>query len=362
MKLLLRLAWRNILRNRRRTVIIVLAMSLGMGMMMFYDGLMAGFNQAIYGNAIKVLGGNVQVHAEGYRLKASQNPLLALADDQAILEFAFAQPQVMVASRRIKTGGLVSSHEGAYAVSITGIEPEQEAQVNLAAVSEKPLGPGFSLDAGPILSEGAKLTAVCQPNNPTANLFDRREVARILSESEGIVILDEAYGDFCGSDMLRDALAAPRTIDTRTFSKAYGLAGLRAGFAIARKEVVDELRRVRTPFGLNSFAEAVATRALDHKRWVQEKVSEMKVERAYLDSRLTALGFQTYPSECNYVTAKCPVRGTPFVAALKSRGVAVRDCSSFATLEDHIRVTVGPRWMMDKMLAEAEAVISGEAR
>ena len=236
------------------------------------------------------------------------------------------------------------------------------AQVNLAAVSEKLLGPGFSLDAGPILSERAKLTAVCQPNNPTANLFDRREVARILSESEGIVILDEAYGDFCDSDMLRDALAAPRTIDTRTFSKAYGLAGLRAGFAIARKEVVDELRRVRTPFGLNSFTEAVATRALDHKRWVQEKVSEMKVERAYLASRLTALGFQTYPSECNYVTAKCPVRGTPFVAALKSRGVAVRDCSSFATLEDHIRVTVGPRWMMDRMLAEAEAVISGEVR
>jgi ABC-type lipoprotein release transport system permease subunit len=133
MKLLLRLAWRNIWRHRRRTFIIVLAMSLGMGMMMFYDGLMAGFNQAIYGNAIKVLGGNIQVHAEGYRLKSSQNPLLALADDQAILQAAHAQPEVLAASRRIMTGGLVSSHEGAYAVSITGIEPEKEADVNLAA-------------------------------------------------------------------------------------------------------------------------------------------------------------------------------------------------------------------------------------
>jgi len=133
MKLLLRLAWRNIWRHRRRTFIIVLAMSMGMGMMMFYDGLMAGFNQAIYGNAIKVLGGNVQIHAEGYRLKSSQNPLLALADDQAILQVALAQPEVLAASRRIKTGGLASSHEGAYAVSITGIEPEKEADVNLAA-------------------------------------------------------------------------------------------------------------------------------------------------------------------------------------------------------------------------------------
>jgi ABC-type lipoprotein release transport system permease subunit len=130
---LLRLAWRNFWRHRRRTFIIVLAMSLGMGMMMFYDGLMAGFNQAIYGNAIKVLGGNVQVHAEGYRLKSSQNPLLALVNDQAIVQAALAQPQVLAASRRIKTGGLISSHEGAYAVSITGIEPEKEAEVNLAA-------------------------------------------------------------------------------------------------------------------------------------------------------------------------------------------------------------------------------------
>lgn len=236
------------------------------------------------------------------------------------------------------------------------------AQVNLATVCEKPLGPGFSLDAGQILSERAKLTVVCQPNNPTANLFDRGEVARIMSESAGVVILDEAYGDFCGSDMLKEAMSAPRTIDTRTFSKAYGLAGLRAGFAISRKEVVDELRRVRTPFGLNSFSEAVAARALDHRRWVDEKVAEMKVERAYLDSRLRALGFRTYPSDCNYVIAECPVEGPPLVASLRSRGVAVRDCSSFATMGGHIRVTVGPRWMMDRMIAETESVMSGDRR
>jgi histidinol-phosphate aminotransferase len=236
------------------------------------------------------------------------------------------------------------------------------ARVNLATVVEKPLGPGFSLDAAAILSERAKLTALCQPNNPTGNLFDRREVARVLSESEGVVLLDEAYGDFCGSDMLSEALSAPCAVDTRTLSKAYGMAGLRAGFAVARRDVVDELRRVRTPFGLNSFTEAVAVRALDNRRWVDEKVAEMRVERDYLGSRMRALGFSTYPSECNYITAKCPGKGPPFVAALRGRGVAVRDCSSFPMLEDHIRVTVGPRWMMDKFVAEAEALIQGDGR
>jgi len=100
---------------------------------MMYDGLVSGFDQAIYGNAIKILGGNIQVHAAGYRAKADQTPLLPLADDQAVVEAALAQPQVLAATRRIYTGGLISSREGAFAVGITGIEPEKELEVNLAA-------------------------------------------------------------------------------------------------------------------------------------------------------------------------------------------------------------------------------------
>jgi len=133
MRLYLRIAWRNIWRHRRRTLIIVLAMGLGLALMMFYDGLVDGFDQAIYGNAIKVLGGNIQVHAEGYRTKADQTPLLSLPDDQAVVAAASANPKVLAASRRINTGGLVSGVEGAFAVGITGIEPEKEVEVNLAA-------------------------------------------------------------------------------------------------------------------------------------------------------------------------------------------------------------------------------------
>ena len=133
MRLYLRLAWRNLWRHRRRTLIVAVAMALGLALMMFYDGLVAGFNQAIYGNAIKVLGGNIQVHAAGYRAEADQTPLLPLADDQAVVNAALGQPQVLAATRRINTGGLASSREGAFAVRITGIEPEKELEVNLAA-------------------------------------------------------------------------------------------------------------------------------------------------------------------------------------------------------------------------------------
>ncbi len=133
MQLYLRLAWRNIWRHRRRTVIIMLAMGLSLGMMMFYDGLMDGFNNAIAGNAVRVLGGNVQVHAAGYREKVDSNPLIPLKDDAAIVKAALAQPNVIAAARRIQTGGLISNHEGAFSMMIIGIEPEVEAPVSLIA-------------------------------------------------------------------------------------------------------------------------------------------------------------------------------------------------------------------------------------
>ena len=137
MQLYLRLAWRNIWRHKRRTIIIVLAMSLTLGLMMWYDGLMNGFTDAIYGNAVKVLGGNVQVHAEGYRAEANSNPLFPLADPQAVVKAAEANPLTLAATQRIHTGGLVTSREGAFSVGITGVEPEKEIAVNIIGQNVK---------------------------------------------------------------------------------------------------------------------------------------------------------------------------------------------------------------------------------
>lgn len=133
MKLFLRLAWRNIWRHRRRTVIVVLSIGLTLSLMMLYDGMMAGFEQAIYGNAIQVLGGNIQAHANGYNDKFGQQPLLPLPDPMAVVLEAKSRPEVIGASRRISTGGLTSNRTGAFAVSIIGIEPEDEAPVSLIA-------------------------------------------------------------------------------------------------------------------------------------------------------------------------------------------------------------------------------------
>jgi len=236
------------------------------------------------------------------------------------------------------------------------------ARLHLAQISEKMLLGDFSLDPGPLIEERAKLTALCQPNNPTAALFQAADVKRVLNESYGIVLLDEAYADFCHSDMLKDVMAAERVIDVRTFSKAYGIAGLRVGYAISRKEVIDELRSFRTPFGLNSFAEAVAIRALDNKAWIRKVVSEVKSGMAYLAPKLEALGFKAYPSDCNFLLCRAPVPSPALVSALRSEGVAIRDCNSYPLLENHVRITMAPRPMLDTLLEKLEHLMGGGSR
>ncbi len=129
----LTMAWRNVWRNWRRTVIAVIAIALGLALMLVFDGMLGGMNQALYGNTVKLQGGHVQVHALGFREKANRMPLLPLVDPRAAAEAALAEPEVVAVVQRIETGGMVSNREGTMAVVITGIEPEQEAAVSLVA-------------------------------------------------------------------------------------------------------------------------------------------------------------------------------------------------------------------------------------
>jgi len=122
----IQMAWRNMWRNWRRTAIALIAIVLGLILLIFMDGLMKGSDQSIFGNAVKMYGGNVQVHAPGYVEKARRMPLLPLDDADAVVAAAKALPEVVIAAKRINTGGMVSSHEGAYPVAITAIEPSVE--------------------------------------------------------------------------------------------------------------------------------------------------------------------------------------------------------------------------------------------
>jgi ABC-type lipoprotein release transport system permease subunit len=127
------LAWRNMWRNWRRTLIASVAIVLGLILLIFMDALIRGSDQAIYGNAVRLYGGNVQVHAPGFRDRAKRLPLLPLQDGDFVVDNVSEKPNVVSASKRINTGGMASSREGAQPVSITAIEPESEAAVSLVA-------------------------------------------------------------------------------------------------------------------------------------------------------------------------------------------------------------------------------------
>jgi ABC-type lipoprotein release transport system permease subunit len=133
MRTFIKLAWRNMWRNWRRTAIALVAIVLGLILLLFFDGMITGSDQAIFGNAVRLYGGNIQIHAPGYRAKASRLPMYPLENADVVVQAATAQPQVVSAAKRINTGGIITSDEGSFPVSITGLEPTVEASVSIQA-------------------------------------------------------------------------------------------------------------------------------------------------------------------------------------------------------------------------------------
>ncbi len=129
----IKMAWRNMWRNWRRTLIATIAIVLGMVLLIFMDAMIRGSDQAIYSNAVRLYGGNVQVHAPGFRDRSTRLPLLPLDDADIVIAKVNNEPNVVNVSKRISTGGMVSSREGSFPVSITAIQPDNEAAVSLVA-------------------------------------------------------------------------------------------------------------------------------------------------------------------------------------------------------------------------------------
>ncbi len=129
----LKMAWLNTWRNWRRTLIATVAIMLSLILLIFMEAFMDGTDQAIYGNVVRLYGGNVLIHAPGFREKSTRMPLLPLDDPDAVLDLVESQPNVVAASKRIITGGLISNRDSSQPVGITAIDPVREATVSLAA-------------------------------------------------------------------------------------------------------------------------------------------------------------------------------------------------------------------------------------
>jgi histidinol-phosphate aminotransferase len=216
---------------------------------------------------------------------------------------------------------------------------------------------GFALDADRILRAKAKVTVIASPNSPTGNAFPPDVLGAVLRRSAGIVVIDEAYAEFAGTAWVRKAVRHPRLIVTRTFSKAYALAGLRVGYAVGSTAAIDALLRVKPPFNVGAFAEAVAVAALRQQRFVDHVVGRVRAERVRVAAALRALGARPYPSDANFLLADVGRPSDRVSRALREAGVLVRNMTDWPGLETCIRVTLGPPALNDRFLRALRKVL-----
>jgi len=220
------------------------------------------------------------------------------------------------------------------------------ADINNVGVDFVSLNKDFSLDAERLLAsvrKETKMVFLCSPNNPSANLLDKDEITRILSEFNGMVVLDEAYIDFSGSDGLLQSLAEHRNlVILRTLSKAWGLAGIRLGMALASPDVIQYMNRVKYPYNINYLTQAKAMEMLRSAANKEKWVEEILAERTKLENRLAEIRYvqRIYPSDANFLLVRVQ-DPEGIYAFLNERGVIVRNRSNLTHCEGCIRITVG---------------------
>jgi histidinol-phosphate aminotransferase len=208
-----------------------------------------------------------------------------------------------------------------------------------------PLAQDFSLDCAAVLDaierERPALVFLAYPNNPTGNLFDAADVARIIEAAPGLVIVDEAYYSFARDSFLPRLADYPNLLVMRTFSKL-GMAGLRLGFLAGATSWLEQLEKLRLPYNVGVLPQRVAKLLLDHHDALLAQAAQIRKDRVGLYERLTGMaGVRAYPSEANFILLRVNDADKAF-AGLKRRGILIKKLhGSHAALDGCLRVTVG---------------------
>jgi histidinol-phosphate aminotransferase len=230
-------------------------------------------------------------------------------------------------------------------------------------VVEVPLGPEFAFPLRGLIASvttRTRLVWLTNPNNPTGQSIPRDAIVAVARAApSALIFVDEAYVDFGGDTLIGDALLAemPQIVVGRTFAKAYGLAGLRAGAVIADAATIRSLRRVVPPYSLNACAAAALPAAFTDTAFYDWYVEQVAQSKALLYDALTRHGITYWRSDANFVLARFPGRAAGVVAALASRGVHVRDRSGDPGCADCLRMTTGVVEHTRVLVAALETVL-----
>jgi len=221
-------------------------------------------------------------------------------------------------------------------------------QLNLPAIAEQ--------------LDGVKVVYMCSPNNPTGNLIDQEDIRALLDMTAGkaLVVADEAYIEFCPQATLSGWLKDyPHLVILRTLSKAFALAGLRCGFTLANKPVIDLLMKVIAPYPLATPVADVAGQALSDQgiALMRQHVAELNASRAWLLEQLPQIGMvqQVFPSETNYILARFADSPAVF-KSLWDQGIILRDQNKNPGLAGCLRISIGTRTECERLIAALQAL------
>jgi len=318
------------------------------------DGLRLDFNENTVGCSPRVLERLRQLSAEQLASYPEREPVEAKVADA----LGIAAPEVLL------TNGV---DEAIHLLCETYLEPGDEALIVVPTYSmyriymmaagaqmiSVPAGEDFIFPANEVcrrITPRVRLIAVANPNNPTGTVAPQEELRRIAgSAPDAAVLVDEAYFEFYGQSMLAARKEFRNLFVARTFSKAYGLAGLRIGILAGDAEQMRAVRRVSSPYNVNAVALACLPEAIGDQVYIKQYVSEVRESRARLEQALKANGIQFWPSAANFVLARVGAAAS-FVERMRRHGILVRDRSSDHGCEGCVRITLGPREHADRLL------------
>ena len=329
-------------------------------------GLRLDFNENTVGCSPRVLG----------RLRQLQVNQLARYPERESVERQVAVHLAVEPAGLLLTNGV---DEAIHLICETYLEPGDEVlivvptfsmyEIYAAATGARvitiPAGAEFNYptdDVLTLISPRTRLVAIANPNNPTGAVVAKSDLLRILrATTDAAVLVDEAYFDFYGESLLTEVANFSNLFVARTFSKAYGLAGLRIGVLVGNAEQMTLVRRVGSPYNVNAVALACLPEALADREYVRQYVAEVRQGKERLEQELRSLKLRFWPSRANFVLVRIGGPHDAFVGAMRERGILVRDRSRDPGCEGCVRISVGSNEQTERLIVALREVVRAMA-
>lgn len=324
------------------------------------DIIKLSFNESPYGPSPEVVNAMVEAASrahfyhdpEGKTVRRAIANRYGLTADNVILSNGADEAIALIAQAFLSSGQEVITVWPSFGQYAFG------AKLMGAELIQVPVKEDMAADCQAIaqaVTEKTALVFLCNPNNPTGTIIGGKELEYLLSEipEHILVVLDEAYAEYVDDSRYTSGIELlaqfPNLVSVRTFSKIYGLAGLRLGYCIAHRSVIEVIDRVRSPFNVNSVAQEAALAALSDEMYCQRIAACNKKERQRLTAVLTNLGYTVYPSQTNFLFADTGQDSQDLCRYLEQNGILIRPGSNWH-MPNFIRVTLGNALQNDKLI------------